>query len=70
MKAKVKRIKLGTVLDIDGHQDSFESGMLRMAKSGKVFEFVPFFGAAKWFTCTNGGWEFNFHVSWLKEIKK
>jgi hypothetical protein len=70
MKAKVKKIKVGKILDVDEHKDSFEDRMLSMARSGRVFKFKPYPFTTKWFMCTDYGYEFNFHLSWLKEIKK
>lgn len=69
MKAKVKRIRVNTLLDVDGHRDSFTEEMLEMAKSKQEFEFEPYPFASNWWTSLNG-WQFNFHGSWLKDIQE
>lgn len=74
MKAKVKRIKVNTILDVDGHLDSFTKEMLEMARSKKEYEFVSHSSRhPNWFTCVSGeyGWySFNFHISWLKDVQE
>lgn len=67
MKAKVKRIKIGTVLDADGHRDSFIDSM----RSNKILEFVPYPQCKNWWIgTTENGWEYNYHTSWLKDIQE
>ena len=67
MKAKVKRIKVGTVLDADGRMDSFEQDM----RSKEVLEFIPYFDYKNWWIgTTENGRKFNYHISWLKDIQE
>jgi hypothetical protein len=71
MKAKVKRIKIGTVAETEYHRDTFEDVM----RTTSVLNFRPMQRrdrvVPEWFVgTTNKGWEFNFHISWLKDIQK
>ena len=68
MKAKVKRIKIGTVLYKDGRMGVFTMNM----KSKNVLEFYPHPGGCKnwWIGTNDDGYEFLYHISWLKDIQE
>jgi hypothetical protein len=72
MKAKVKRIKNGTVVDKDGWMDSFVFSYMYTKEPIKITSKGGTKG--KWFRGypfpNHPDWEFRYHISWLKDIKE
>ena len=67
IKAKVKNIKIGAIIDEHGHCDCFERNMFLMR--GKVINVEPLSletGKNPYWWTDEYGW--NFHVSWLDFI--
>ena len=71
MKAKVKRIKIDKVVETEHHSDSFvdmmrTTSILNFRPMKRLDEIVP-----EWYVgTTKKGWQFNYHVSWLKDIQE
>lgn len=73
MKAKVKRIKVGTIKETKDWTDSFIKDMY----SKDTFTFLPKILGGKvckgWYNrvgVINHDWDYSYHISWLKDIQE